>query len=150
MPWPTWPTVLRESSSHREGGERRWAVNTLEFTGANGQVSGLRCVHVEWSPGEDGRPASFKDSRGTEFEQEAQLVLLAMGFVGPAPSPMLDELRIVRDRRGNIKAGPDHMTSVDGVFTAGDMTTGQSLVVRAMADGRDAASGIMDYLSRHP
>jgi len=148
MPWPTWPTVLRESSSHKEGGERRWSVNTHEFVGTNEGVSSLRCAEVDWSTDENGRPASFKDLPGTEFEQEAQMVLLAMGFVGPAPNPMLDELRIARDRRGNIEAGEDHMTSVEGVFTAGDMTVGQSLVVRAMADGRKAAAGMMDYLCR--
>jgi len=148
MPWPTWPAILRSSSSHEEGGERRWGVSAKEFLGTGGQVRGVRCVEVEWSADDRGRPLSFRELPGTDFEEQAQIVLLAMGFSGPARNRLVEELGLAVDGNGAVKAGPDHMTSLPGVFTAGDMTLGQSLVVRAMADGREAAAGILAYLGR--
>jgi len=147
-PWPAWPDILRESSSHKEGGERRWDVSTKEFLGRDGCVAGLRGVDVEWSRDAAGGLESFVDRPGSEFEQEAELVLLAMGFVGPGSNRLVDELEIDKDERGNIKVDENHMTGLDGVFAAGDMSRGQSLVVRAMADGQAAAAGIMRYLGK--
>jgi len=144
-PWPAWPDVLRESSSHKEGGKRRWSVNTKEFTGQNNHVAALRCVEVEWSKAPDGR-AQFKEKSGSEFEVKAQLVLLAMGFTGPGRNKLADDLKLGKDQRGNIKVDGNHMTSEQGVFAAGDMARGQSLVVRAIADGRATAAGIAAYL----
>lgn len=144
-PWPAWPNVLRTSSSHKEGAERRWAVMTKEFLGADGQVRALRCVEVEWVADAGGRRTP-REKPGSEFTVEADLVLLAMGFVGPEPNRLIDFLGIGRDERGNIKTDARHMTNVPGVFAAGDMRLGQSLVVRADYDGRQAAEGIHDWL----
>ncbi|MCE5265936.1 MAG: glutamate synthase subunit beta [Deltaproteobacteria bacterium] len=145
MPWPSWPNILRESSSHKEGGERRWSVSTRRFLGQDGRVSRLECVEVEWVPGKGGRMEP-RELPGTEFEVAADLVLLALGFVGPAKNRIIDELDIAKDRAGNIQVDGLHMTSIPGLFAAGDMARGQSLVVRAIADGRDAARGIRQYL----
>ncbi|MDD4869497.1 MAG: glutamate synthase subunit beta [Kiritimatiellae bacterium] len=146
-PWPMWPNVIRESSSHKEGGERRWCVATKEFTGENGKVKSIRCVEVEWSHGHDGR-MEFKEKPGTDFDMDVQLVLLSMGFVGPGRNRIVEDLHIEHDSKGNIKVNENHMTSVDGIFAAGDMAQGQSLVVRAIADGRMTASGIVQYLEK--
>jgi len=145
-PWPAWPNILRESSSHKEGGERHWSVRTKEFLGKDGRLVGLKYAEMEWLEDEDGR-MNMKEKDGTESEFETDLVLLAMGFAGPSRNKMLEDLDIERDERGNIKIDKDHMTSVEGVFAAGDMASGQSLVVRAIADGREAAQGIFDYLT---
>jgi len=145
MPWPSWPNILRESSSHKEGGERRWSVSTLRFLGQDGQVSRLECGEVEWLPGQDGRMAP-RELPGTEFEVAADLVLLALGFVGPARNKIVDDLGIEKDKAGNIQVDSLHMTSMPGLFAAGDMARGQSLVVRAIADGRATAKGIGQYL----
>ena len=146
-PWPLWPIKLRESSSHKEGGERRWSVNALEFVGdASGAVRQLKCVDVRWEPDAAGRLAPVNVA-GTEFTVDAELALLAMGFVGPGPNRLVEELGMLTDERGFIRRDGNGMTSVRGVFVAGDMTQGPSLVVRAMADGRRAALGIMTFLS---
>lgn len=144
-PWPTWPNTLRESSSHKEGGERRWSVSAREFTGKDGQLTGLTVVEVDWSNGNDGR-MEFGEKPGTEFKLQADLVLLAMGFVGPGRNRVTDELGLDTDERGNLAIDEKHMTSTPGVFSAGDVAQGQSLVVRALADGRAAAMNIIDYL----
>lgn len=146
-PWPMWPNVLKETSSHKEGGERRWCVSTRECIGADGQVKALRCVEVEWFEGQGGR-MEFKEKNGSEFEIEAQLVLLCMGFTGPGHNKIVDDLKIECDARGNIKKNENHMTCVEGIFAAGDMARGQSLVVRAIADGRATAFGIVQYLEK--
>lgn len=145
MPWPAWPNILRESSSHKEGGERRWSVSTRRFLGNEGRVERLECVEVDWVAGLDGRMAP-KELPGTEFEVAADLVLLALGFVGPARNKIVDDLAIEKDRAGNVKVDENHMTSAPGIFAAGDMARGQSLVVRAIADGRETARGIAKYL----
>lgn len=145
MPWPSWPNILRESSSHKEGGERRWNVSTRRFLGQDGRLSRLECVEVEWVPGTDGRMGP-RELPGSEFEVAADLVLLALGFVGPAKNRIVDDLGVEKDKAGNIRVDPLHMTSVPGLFASGDMARGQSLVVRAIADGRETAKGVRQYL----
>jgi glutamate synthase (NADPH/NADH) small chain len=140
-PWPLWPLMLRTSSSHEEGVDRDFAVNTVRFVGDDeGRVTGLDCVKVELKNGK------FEPVPGTEFHVEAELVLFAMGFVHPEHEGMLAELGVKLDGRGNVQIDQNCMTSVPGVFAAGDMQRGQSLVVWAIADGRKAASGIDQYL----
>ncbi|MDX9862259.1 MAG: glutamate synthase subunit beta [Rhodospirillales bacterium] len=144
-PWPQWPLKLRTSSSHKEGGWRLWQVSATSFTG-NGQggVAAAQCVEMNVDF-QNGRPV-FSPRPGSEFAIEAELVFLAMGFVGPAPNPMLDQLGIARTPRGEIAVDGNYMTSVPGIFAAGDMARGQSLVVRAIADGRKAALRIDQWL----
>jgi glutamate synthase (NADPH/NADH) small chain len=143
MPWPTYPMIYRVASAHEEGGERRYAVNTVEFTGdADGNVATQRLVEV--TRDEKGR---FVPVEGTEHEIPAQLVLLAMGFVGPEKGPLLEGLGVELDARGNVARDHNFMTSVPGVFTAGDMGRGQSLIVWAISEGRSAAAGVDAYLT---
>jgi len=145
-PWPTWPVILRESHAHKEGGERRWSVTTTAFIGANDAVKKLKCAEVEWVKKEPNGPLFPKEKEGTVFELSADLVVLAMGFVGPGNDALIQNFGIELDERGNVKADERQMTSMEGIFTAGDMTTGQSLIVRAIASGRKAANGIASYL----
>jgi len=147
MPWPTWPNVLKETSSHREGGERRWCISTRQIEGSAGVVKTIDCVEVEWFQGQAGR-MEFREKAGSEFSVTVDMILLAMGFVGPGRNRIVEDLNIERDFRGNIKKDPNHMTSVKGIFAAGDMASGQSLVVRAIADGRATAFGMIQYLDR--
>ena len=138
LTWPNWPLKLRISSSHEEGAEREFAVHTTAFSGDDGAVKKLHCVRVD---------DRFKPVPGTEFEIPAELVLLAMGFVHPVHDGMLKSLGLELDRRGNIAATTDdYKTSVDKVFTAGDMRRGQSLVVWAIREGRQAAHAVDKYL----
>ena len=139
-PWPLWPLMLRTSSSHEEGGTRDWSVSTERFSGENGVVKKLHCVRVELK---DGR---FERVAGTEFELDADLVLLAMGFVHPEHEGIVKDWDLKLDRRGNVEIDSRCMTSVPGVFAAGDCQRGQSLVVWAIADGRRAAQGIDTFL----
>ncbi|MDT7613032.1 MAG: glutamate synthase small chain [Pseudonocardiales bacterium] len=142
MPWPTYPMVYRVSSAHEEGGERLFSVNTTEFVGdADGKLQGIKIVEVK--RGEKG----FEPVDGTEKELPAQLVLLAMGFVGPEKGKLLSDLGVELDERGNVARDQSFMTSVDGVFSAGDMGRGQSLIVWAIAEGRAAAAGVDAYLT---
>jgi len=145
-PWPMWPLVLRDSHAHKEGGSLQWAVTAKAFIGENRLVKKVACVEIEWQPAPAGKGRIPVEKPGTEFEIEADLVILAMGFIGPGPSKLVDELDLQLDNRKNVKADHNQMTSMDGVFVAGDMTTGQSLVVRAIADGRKTAQGIRSYL----
>jgi glutamate synthase (NADPH) small chain len=139
-PWPLWPLILRTESSHEEGGIREWSAATVGFSGdAQGNLTRLHAVRVGPAP-------KFEPIPGSEFELEADLVLLALGFAGPAPNTMFEELNIARDARGNVAANENYMTSAQGVFTAGDMRRGQSLVVWAMTEGRQAARSIDQYL----
>jgi glutamate synthase (NADPH) small chain len=147
-PWPMWPNMLRESSSHKEGGERRWCIDTKEFVGENGKVKRMRCVEVEWVKPQGGRGLVPKEKPGTEFTVDADLVLLAMGFVGPGKNKMVEELGVEFDKRRFVKRNENNMTNISGVFVAGDMTQGASLVVRAMADGIQTANGVMTYLKQ--
>jgi len=137
---------LRDSHAHKEGGSLQWAVPAKAFIGENRLVKKVACVEIEWQPAPAGKGRIPVEKPGTEFEIEADLVILAMGFIGPGPSKLVDELDLQLDNRKNVKADHNQMTSMDGVFVAGDMTTGQSLVVRAIADGRKTAQGIRSYL----
>jgi glutamate synthase (NADPH/NADH) small chain len=141
--WPYWPIKLRTSSSQEEGCERDWSVATKRFEGANGKVKKLVAAHVEWK---DGKMVEVPD---TEFELEADLVLLAMGFLGPVKG-LIDELGLDRDARGNVKAATDgagcYQSSNPKVFAAGDMRRGQSLVVWAIREGRQCARAVDEYL----
>ncbi|MDD5179951.1 MAG: glutamate synthase subunit beta [Gallionellaceae bacterium] len=143
LTWPYWPLKLRTSSSHEEGCNRDWAVATREFTGKNGKVSGLKAVRVEFKDGK------MQEVPGSEFEMKADLVLLAMGFTNPLQQ-VLDAFGVDKDARGNARATTDgegcYKTSVDKVFAAGDMRRGQSLVVWAIREGRQAARAVDEYL----
>jgi glutamate synthase (NADPH/NADH) small chain len=144
-PWPEWPYMLRESSSHKEGGIRLWSVKTKEFTGTKGKVTGLHGIRVGWKPGENGLPAQMEEKPGTEFELEADLVILAMGFSGHGNERLVSSMGLETTSNGFIQTDRNGMTNVDGIFSAGDMAGGPSLVVRAIADGKKAAGGIMAY-----
>ncbi|HET6289325.1 MAG TPA: FAD-dependent oxidoreductase, partial [Amycolatopsis sp.] len=141
-PWPTYPMIYRVSSAHEEGGERLYAVNTQEFLAdADGRVRALKLVEVRNEDGE------FVPVEGTERELPAQLVLLAMGFVGPEREGLLEALDVELDQRGNVARDKSFRTSVDNVFVAGDMGRGQSLIVWAIAEGRSAAAGVDAFLT---
>jgi len=147
-PWPMWPLVLRESHAHKEGGERRFAITTKAFLGENQVVKRLLCAEVEWTAGSAGASLQPKEKPGTEFELPADLAILAMGFWGPGNETLIENMGVALDDRGNVKADDDQMTSVARVFVAGDMTTGQSLVVRAIASGQNAARHIISFLEK--
>jgi glutamate synthase (NADPH/NADH) small chain len=139
-PWPTYPLMYRVASAHEEGGERVFSVNTQEFVGEDGHVTALRVHEVAMQDGK------FVKVDGSDFELEADLVLLAMGFVGPEKPGLLTDLGVKLTDRGNVARGADFDTSVPGVFVAGDMGRGQSLIVWAIAEGRAAAAGVDRYL----
>ena len=144
-PWPTWPMIYRTSSAHEEGGERVYAVNTIEFLGDDkGNLRGLRAVEVR-SEVVDGRP-TFVPVEGSEFELPCELVFLAMGFTGAETGGMLDQFGVSVDARGNVSRDDSWSTDVDGVFVAGDMGRGQSLIVWAIAEGRSAAAAVDTFL----
>ena len=146
-PWPEWALIERISTSHEEGCERMFAVMTKKFAGQDGVLRKLQAVKVEFGdkdPATGRRPMT--EVKGSEFEIECDYVFLAMGFLGPVKDGMIEELGCELDARGNIKAGTNYMSSVDGVFAAGDMRRGQSLVVWAIREGRDAAEGVHQYL----
>jgi glutamate synthase (NADPH/NADH) small chain len=147
MPWPYWPTILRTSSAHDEGGQRDWSVATKQFTGTNGSVEKLHAVRLEWVQ-DNGRPV-MREVPGSEFTLDAELVLLAMGFLGPERKGMLEQLGVEIDPRGNVKADDNYMTTVPGIFAAGDARRGQSLIVWAIWEGREAAVGVDKYLMGH-
>jgi glutamate synthase (NADPH) small chain len=139
-PWPLWPMQLRQESSHEEGGIRDWSVSTTHFSGdENGNVSKLHAIRV-------GGPPKFEPIPGTEFTLDVDLVLLAMGFLGPVRSGMIEQLGVELDARGNVRVDDNWMTSVPGVFAAGDMRRGQSLVVWAIREGRQAARAVDVFL----
>jgi glutamate synthase (NADPH/NADH) small chain len=140
-PWPLWPLQLRTESAHEEGGVRDWSLNSIKFTGdENGNVKQLHAVRV-------GAPPKFEAAPGSEFTVEVDLVLLAMGFLGPVRNGMIEQLGLALDPRGNV-ATTDFKTSVDGIFAAGDMRRGQSLVVWAISEGRKAAEAVDKYLAQ--
>lgn len=146
-PWPEWPMILRSSSSHDEGCDREWAIMTEAFIGdENGKLKALRTVEIEWKKGEDGR-FSFEKIAGSEQEIPCELALLAIGFVHPQWEGLLDQLELEADARKNVLADTkSYQTSVEHVFAAGDMRRGQSLVVWAIAEGREAASAVNKHL----
>jgi glutamate synthase (NADPH/NADH) small chain len=141
QPWPTYPMIYRVSSAHEEAGERVYSISTKEFLGEDGRVSGLRLVEVEFIDGK------LTEIDGSEKVLPAQLVLFAMGFTGPEREGLVEQLDVDLDERGNIRRDKHYMSSVDGVFVAGDAGRGQSLIVWAIAEGRSAAAGVDAYLS---
>src|SRR5436190_2143262 len=144
--WPDWPLKLRTSSSQEEGCERDWAVLTKRALGANGRVEVLECVRVDWMQGPDGRWA-MQEMPNSTFELKADLVLLAMGFLGPRKAGMVEQAGIRLDPRGNVAANTlDYQSSVPKIFAAGDMRRGQSLVVWAIREGRQCARAIDEFL----
>jgi glutamate synthase (NADPH/NADH) small chain len=145
LTWPNWPNKLRTSSSHEEGCERMWSVDTVSLEGHNGKVTQINCVKVEWK--QEGGRWNMSRVLGSEFSLKADLVLLAMGFVHPIRDGLLEDLGVDMDDRRNVKANTvDYRTSVDKVFTAGDMRRGQSLVVWAIREGRQCARSVDEYL----
>jgi glutamate synthase (NADPH/NADH) small chain len=145
-PWPTWPLILRTSAAHEEGGERLFAVTTVECLGdEDGNVRALRGEEVELAYNEQGHPA-FEPIPDSGFELQCELVLLAMGFLGTEPTGVVADLGIELNPRGSVVADSSWSTNVEGVFVCGDMTRGQSLIVWAIAEGRSAASAVDRYL----
>lgn len=144
-PWPNWPMILMTSSSHEEGVNRQWAILTKEFLGdANGRLTGLKVVDIEWVVGKDGK-MGFNEIPGTERVIPCELALLAIGFTGAEKGGMVEELKIELDARGNIKS-ENYMTTQEGIFAAGDIRRGQSLVVWAISEGREAAKAVDTWL----
>lgn len=146
-PWPLWPHQLRISSSHKEGGQRYWGMTALRFLGDGARVNGIDVCTVDWGPGADGRPTP-RPRTGSDRRFPADLVLLAMGFTGPAANPFATEWGLTLNARGLLARDADGNTSGAGIFAAGDMTQGASLVVRAIADGRQVGARIAAYLAR--
>jgi glutamate synthase (NADPH) small chain len=146
LTWPDWPLKLRTSSSHEEGCERDWSVVTKRAIGSDGRIEALECVRVEWVKGADGK-VQMKEIAGSTFELKADLVLLAMGFLGPRKSGMVEQSTVALDPRGNVKANmKDYKTSAEKVFACGDMRRGQSLVVWAILEGRQCARAVDEFL----
>jgi glutamate synthase (NADPH/NADH) small chain len=146
QPWPYWPMKLRTSTSHEEGCERYWSVSAKAFLGSEGKVRKLKTVEVEFQKNEETGAGRFVEIAGTEKEWPADLVLLALGFVSPETYGIFEELGLEKDLRGNIKTEGNYMTNVPGIFSAGDCRRGQSLVVWAISEGREAARGVDLYL----
>jgi glutamate synthase (NADPH/NADH) small chain len=149
LTWPDWPNKMRTSSSQSEGAQREWSVATKSIEGKNGRVTAINCVRVDWQKDDSGR-WQMSETPGSEFQLKADLVLLAMGFVHPVHAGLLEELGVELDPRGNVKGtteGADaYKSSLDKVFTAGDMRRGQSLVVWAIREGRQCARAIDEFL----
>jgi glutamate synthase (NADPH/NADH) small chain len=142
QPWPTYPMTYKVTSAHEEGGERVYAVNTVQFLDdGSGRVRALEIVEVQMVAGR------FEAIDGTNRELPADLVFLAMGFTGPERGPLLDQLEVELDERGNVARDRDYMSTVPGVFVAGDAGRGQSLIVWAIAEGRSAAAGVDRFLT---
>jgi glutamate synthase (NADPH/NADH) small chain len=146
MVWPYWPIKMRSSSSHEEGCNRDWAVATKRFEGSNGKVEKLIAARVAWQKDENGQMV-MREVPGSEFEMKADLVLLAMGFVGPVHTGVIERLGVTKDPRGNVAADTEtYQTSLPKVFAAGDMRRGQSLVVWAIREGRQCARAVDEFL----
>lgn len=147
-PWPLWPMMLRTSSSHEEGCDRKWALLTKEFIGnENGELTGIKIVEIEWVLDPVTQRSSFKEIEETERQIPCELALLAMGFIHPQHEGMITDLNLKLDDRGNI-ATTDYKSSQDKIFAAGDMRRGQSLVVWAISEGREAAIAVDKYLNK--
>ena len=147
FPWPKYPVIFKTSTSHEEGGERSWSVLTKKFSGKDGAVKKAHCIRLDFSQRDTKNCPIMKEVPKTEFEIEADLVILAIGFLHPEHNGLLNELGIDFDHRGNVKTDENYMTSRKGVFAAGDMRRGQSLIVWAIAEGRRAAHNIDKHLS---
>ncbi|MGN6248978.1 MAG: glutamate synthase subunit beta [Ginsengibacter sp.] len=148
MPWPTYPMILKTTSSHEEGANRHWAIATKEFIGdKNGNLKALKIVDLEWKFTEENKPAQFVEIAGSETEIPCELALLAMGFVHPQHEGLLNQLDLELDERGNIKASEkEFKTNISRIFAAGDMRRGQSLVVWAISEGRECARKVDEFL----
>ncbi len=148
MPWPTYPMIMKTTSSHEEGCERQWAMATKEFIGdENGNLKALKIVQLEWKLTDDGRPARFIEVAGTEEIIPCELALLAMGFLHPQQEGLVNDLGVDLDERGNVKASEKfYKTSIDKIFAAGDLRRGQSLVVWAISEGRECARKVDEFL----
>jgi glutamate synthase (NADPH/NADH) small chain len=144
MPWPDWPMILRTSTSHEEGVNRDWSINTKKFSGHNGQVTKLHGIRLNWQRASDGRMA-MEEIPGSDFELDCDLVLLALGFLGPEPEGIISQLGLKLDPRSNVLCD-NYQSSVPGVFAAGDTRRGQSLVVWAIWEGRECARAVDAYL----
>jgi glutamate synthase (NADPH/NADH) small chain len=152
-PWPLWPMIYRTSSAHEEAESvltpdiRDFSINTKAFSGdGNGVVKKLHGIRLEWEKDATGRPTKFKEVPGSEFELDCDLCFLALGFLGPEQDGPIGQLGLKLDNRGNVIADENYMTSVPGVFAAGDIRRGQSLVVWAISEGRQAARGVDAFL----
>ena len=150
MPWPTYPMLLKTTTSHEEGAKRQWAVATKEFIGdEKGNLKALKIIDLEWKI-VDGRPAQFVEVAGSEKEIPCELALLAMGFVHPQHAGFISDLGIELEERGNVKASEkDYRTNISKIFTAGDMRRGQSLVVWAISEGRESARKVDEFLNNN-
>jgi glutamate synthase (NADPH/NADH) small chain len=150
LTWPEWPNKLRTSSSQSEGAERDWSVATKSIEGENGRVTAINCIRVDWTRDDNG-VWQMSEIAGSEFQLKADLVLLAMGFLHPVHTGLLEELGVELDPRGNVRGTTDgtdaYKSSLDKVFAAGDMRRGQSLVVWAIREGRQCARAIDEYLT---
>jgi len=145
FPWPKYPLLLKTSTSHEEGANRDWSILTKKFIGEEGRLKKLSCVRVEFEKDAKVCPL-MKEVKNSEFEIEADMALLAVGFVHPEHSPLLTDLGVEYDKRGNVQTNSHFMTNVKGVFSAGDMHRGQSLIVHAIAEGRQAAYNVDNWL----
>jgi glutamate synthase (NADPH) small chain len=144
-PWPYWPFTLKTTSSHEEGVERNWSISTREFvTDKDGKLKGLKTVEIEWVKTGEGNP-QLKEIEGTEKEWPCDLALLALGFTGPETT-LSQKLGLEVDNRTNIKGDNNYQTNIPNIFTAGDMRRGQSLIVWAISEGREAARSVDEYL----
>jgi glutamate synthase (NADPH/NADH) small chain len=150
MPWPTYPMILKTSTSHEEGVDRKWAIATKEFVGdEKGNLQALKIINLEWKVSEDGKPTQFLEIPGSEREIPCELALLAMGFIHPQHEGLLDELGTELDNRGNVKATEkSYQTNISKIFTAGDMRRGQSLAVWAINEGRECAASVNAFLTK--
>ncbi|MEO6893573.1 MAG: FAD-dependent oxidoreductase, partial [Ginsengibacter sp.] len=148
MPWPSYPMILKTTSSHEEGAARHWAIATKEFVGdENGNLKALKIVDLEWKFTEENKPAKFVEVAGSETEIPCERAFLAMGFLHPQHEGLLSQLDVELDERGNIKASDKEFhTNISKIFTAGDMRRGQSLVVWAISEGRECARKVDEYL----
>jgi glutamate synthase (NADPH/NADH) small chain len=151
MPWPSYPMLLKTSTSHEEGANRHWAIATKEFIGdGNGNLKALKVIDLEWKTTSEGKPAQFVEVPGSEREMPCELALLAMGFVHPQHHGLLSELGVELDERGNVKATDrEYQTNITKIFAAGDVRRGQSLVVWAISEGRECARRVDEYLMGH-
>ena len=149
MPWPSYPMILKTTSSHEEGADRIWGVATKAFIGdEKGNLKALQIVDLEWTSSTDGRPSKFTEKEGSIREIPCELALLAMGFLHADPAGIIDELDVALDERGNVKASEqNYKTNIAKVFTAGDMRRGQSLVVWAISEGRECARQVDIFLT---
>jgi glutamate synthase (NADPH/NADH) small chain len=149
MPWPSYPMILKTTSSHEEGADRIWGVATKAFIGDDkGNLKALQIVDLEWTSSADGRPSKFTEKEGSIREIPCELALLAMGFLHADPAGIIDELDVALDERGNVKASEqNYKTNIAKVFTAGDMRRGQSLVVWAISEGRECARQVDIFLT---